>query len=928
MTARPDLDRLLAHDRYVRALAKRLVFDGHAGEDLAQDAWLAALENGPRDLRSPRAWLAVLVRNAARDRGRRDERRKARERAASRPDGVPSAEEVQRLEEQRRCLVAAVLALGEPYRQTMLCACFPPRPPREVARMLGVPVETVRTRIRRAHAELRARLDDENGGAPGAHALALVRGLKLEPPSVGVAVASALTEGLTMAVLKKAALIGGGALLLALPFVLRDAVAPAPPAVPSAVSPADEFGLRASPGDVAPRGAGLVPERAEPARVAVPVPAEPAAEAPTLGALRVHVVWGEDGTPAAGIWAHVSLGGRADAGTDTRLERTGADGSFLLERLEPGSARVQLVHGARAQTDVAPGATADVEIVIPPGFDVHGLVTDAAERPVAGAEIVLESAAAPRWVRPTLTVTDREGRFALRAIRSNFLPAVSARASGFAPTARAILMSTEGVDVEVHLRFPAAGGALAGRVFGPDGEPVAGATVVVGDEDERGRLTLPDGARAWSWAREVVVCDERGGFRFPGLPAGRHELQARARGLAPWRGEAEIFAGRTAEAFVTLSAPATLIGRVVDPAGQPVAGASVDAGGAFRFAGAWTRSDDDGRFELRDLPVGPFEAHAEHGGQARASFVGAAGAVLEWRAVLSAGPPLLGRVAAPGADLAGLLVIGYGSDGTMLGPTRTDAEGRFRFDSCAEGEYSLELSRDGGGVLAHAAGARPGAEEFVLALDPALLAEPSVMLRGRVVDSAGAPVGGAHAIPRGPATIPTVALADAKTGRFELGPLVPGEWSVVARARGRADAETARVTLGPGASHDFGDVVLFRGGTLRVSLGRAAGAPAVEPVLVVASGGGSAMRLEVAGEEALSGPLAAGDYVLRVVATPGCPFAASEWPFSIADGRETRLIVELRPATAAQGMDAEAPDSGRGSPARATTRGLEPRGGV
>jgi hypothetical protein len=54
----------------------------------------------------------------------------------------------------------------------------------------------------------------------------------------------------------------------------------------------------------------------------------------------------------------------------------------------------------------------------------------------------------------------------------------------------------------------------------------------------------------------------------------------------------------------------------------------------------------------------------------------------------------------------------------------------------------------------------------------------------------------------------------------------------------------------------------------------------------------------VAGEEALSGPLAAGDYVLRVVATPERPFAASEWPFTIAEGRETRLVVELRPAEA------------------------------
>ena len=66
-------------------------------------------------------------------------------------------------EELRRAVGEAVLALDEPYRATIWLRFREQLPPREVARRMGVPVETVRTRSRRALHELRLELDRSYG---------------------------------------------------------------------------------------------------------------------------------------------------------------------------------------------------------------------------------------------------------------------------------------------------------------------------------------------------------------------------------------------------------------------------------------------------------------------------------------------------------------------------------------------------------------------------------------------------------------------------------------------------------------------------------------------------------------------------------------------------------------------------------------------
>lgn len=172
----PDvpIDRLLTHREWVRALARRLVSDDAAADDLAQDAFVTALEHPPAHGQALRAWFGRVLRSRAADRRRSDGRRETREQAtASGREPEDPALAVARTEELSR-LVRAILALPEPYRTTVVLHYQEECTVSEVARRMAVPVETVRTRVRRALSRLREALDAEHGGDGRTWTLALL----------------------------------------------------------------------------------------------------------------------------------------------------------------------------------------------------------------------------------------------------------------------------------------------------------------------------------------------------------------------------------------------------------------------------------------------------------------------------------------------------------------------------------------------------------------------------------------------------------------------------------------------------------------------------------------------------------------------------------------------------------------------------------
>ncbi len=159
-----DVETLLAHEAFVRRITRALVRDEHEADDVVQATFLAALERPPRTGTNVRGWLAGVARNIAR-RARRSHEREARRRARARPPAAtPTPADAAEQRDIEHTVMAAVLALAEPYRRAILSRYHDGLSAKECAARLGVAPATVKTRLKRALATLRARLDHKHGG--------------------------------------------------------------------------------------------------------------------------------------------------------------------------------------------------------------------------------------------------------------------------------------------------------------------------------------------------------------------------------------------------------------------------------------------------------------------------------------------------------------------------------------------------------------------------------------------------------------------------------------------------------------------------------------------------------------------------------------------------------------------------------------------
>ncbi len=159
-----EIALLLDEAAWIRALARTLCADPHAAEDLVQDTWVAALELRPRVDRPLRGWLATVLRRIHGRGSAQAQAVAARERAVARPEPQPSTLEVVERAARQRDLVEAVLALEEPYRETLLLRFFEQLSYAAIAERHGVRAATVNSRITRALTQLRERLDGRFGG--------------------------------------------------------------------------------------------------------------------------------------------------------------------------------------------------------------------------------------------------------------------------------------------------------------------------------------------------------------------------------------------------------------------------------------------------------------------------------------------------------------------------------------------------------------------------------------------------------------------------------------------------------------------------------------------------------------------------------------------------------------------------------------------
>ena len=205
MPVTSDPLRLERHTVFATRLARSLVADENAADDLVQEAWLAVLQRPPRDRRAARGYLATTLRRLAGRTRRSEARRGRRERDTARGEALPSSADLAVAMEQHQRVVAALLELPESTRAAILLRYLEDLPPREIAARGGEPVETVRTRIKRGLAALRARLDEDAGGRRAwLAALAPLTLTESAPPvPLGTTAAKAATGALAMTIQTK-----------------------------------------------------------------------------------------------------------------------------------------------------------------------------------------------------------------------------------------------------------------------------------------------------------------------------------------------------------------------------------------------------------------------------------------------------------------------------------------------------------------------------------------------------------------------------------------------------------------------------------------------------------------------------------------------------------------------------------------------------
>ncbi len=136
----------------VFGLARRVVFDHDLAAEVAQEVMLEIWRNADRfdpSRGSVMTWVAVMTRRRAIDTVRSVAASRRREEAQPATPGSPDPVAEQVVESAERSeLTRALSVLTEAQREAIDLAFFGGRTHREVAAVLGLPLGTVKTRIR------------------------------------------------------------------------------------------------------------------------------------------------------------------------------------------------------------------------------------------------------------------------------------------------------------------------------------------------------------------------------------------------------------------------------------------------------------------------------------------------------------------------------------------------------------------------------------------------------------------------------------------------------------------------------------------------------------------------------------------------------------------------------------------------------------
>jgi RNA polymerase sigma factor (sigma-70 family) len=801
----PPLEALLAHRAWVRALARRLADNAVDADDLEQDAWLAAARARPQDGVGIRAWFAKVMRNRAAERHRLAVRRTTRESAVARSEETSGGAALVVDAEAHARVVLAVLALDEPYRETVLLRFYEGLPPRDVAARMGVPVDTVRTRLRRAAEVLRVALGGERDDWLGALAPLLVvpHGAPSPVALVGGIAMQASTKVLAATVVL--ALAGAGWLAWktnsdsAPPNTATVATAPVAPTRGSSKAP-----VRPSDPRGGIDGTTTIAGAPAPAHVAAWRLGMPRGEsAPARGPLvAIGIRMSEVPLPAAA---------NREADTD-------AAGVFVLDGLEAGAWRVVATFddGRRAArvADVAQ-ARSRVTLDAPAGrCSLRGRAVHGDGRAFAGW-VGVRQGEQQEADEAVWCLTGEGGTFAFAG-----LAPLGTRI--FAADGATTFASVGGLTLPYdgeYLLVVDGGLARRGRVVAAkDGSPLAGATVVL-----RGSRPGPP------WVQRCFRVTTKADGRFEFAWSGAAQIDAWADAF-----ESVTFYddGGAGEIVVRLARNGAVAGRVVRAAdGSPVAGATVRV---HPSRSPWNDGDliatsaADGTYRVEGVPPGEASVFALGGGWVSRGFTGVTSggfdpfavkvesdATATADVVVESSARAEGRVVdADGAPVAAARVSAWAMMTYVpQSRARTAADGSFSFDDLVPGiPLTFDATRrDGASKRLDPLVAESGRTLHVeIRFDPERRIEVTVLEEGTEKPIADALISAA-ASPRHPSVGVQPQWATDAAGRADVGPVGGGTIGVRATAHGFVGSQDDVVAEEIDAAHLRAVVHLARG---------------------------------------------------------------------------------------------------------------------
>ncbi|MBK7977422.1 MAG: carboxypeptidase regulatory-like domain-containing protein [Deltaproteobacteria bacterium] len=339
------------------------------------------------------------------------------------------------------------------------------------------------------------------------------------------------------------------------------------------------------------------------------------------------------------------------------------DGHYQITGVPPGAYSIEVeAADAHLADEVAVTVTARenhaLDLALAPSAALEGVVADSDGQPIAGAEI------RPYDRSGKTAKSDSKGRYRIEGLtgkheytwdpsgtKGDGLTVLVSHPDYIAKRAEVPAGGTEhGAHLDVILDK---GGTIRGSVTVPEEGPLGGLAIELSRHRDPTERKSRSGHTDGDAKLPTAKTKRDGTFELRGVPEGRFDVAASGQGMIrAEHGPVEIAREQVVDGItIRLTRGEVIEGQVVNPKGEPVAGATIyarpernEASERFDWYRNRTESTADGHFHLAALERGTYELKASQDAYQAAERPGVASGTTDVRIELTPAPRIVGRV--------------------------------------------------------------------------------------------------------------------------------------------------------------------------------------------------------------------------------------------------------------------------------------------